>query len=145
MAADKETLERIGARTRFVAGEKQAEIARKGAAASAQAKRRKASLNAALRAILNLACTDPDMLGRLADIGMETDQATWTEAVASGMVIAAANGDTKAFQLLRDATNENPAIELQKKELKLREKETATKKEDIVITFEGAGDEGWNE
>jgi hypothetical protein len=79
--------------TRFVAGEKQVEIARKGAMASAKAKRERKTLREELLLLLNEGNTQKNITLALID--------------------KATKGDTKAFEVLRDTIGEKPVEKTQ--------------------------------
>lgn len=86
---------KAGLETRFVAGEQQAEIARKGQAASTQAKKQKKSLKNALLALLEMQHRSK---------GGEVK--TGYEVMAVALFNKAMKGDTKALKLMAELVDE---------------------------------------
>ena len=79
--------------TRFVAGEKQVEIARKGAMASAEAKRRRKTLKEELLILLENGNTQ--------------------EQISLAVIKKALEGDIKAYETIRDTIGEKPVEKTQ--------------------------------
>lgn len=86
-----------GKATRFKAGEKQAEIARKGGIASGEAKRKKKLLKECFDALL-----EQDYKGKDGQI------ASGAETLAMTVFQKAQRGDLKAFELVRDTAGQKP-------------------------------------
>lgn len=84
-----------GMETRFVAGERQTEIARKGQAASTQAKKEKKSLKKALQALLEM-----DHRSKSGEVK------SGYEVIAIGLYNKAMKGDTKAVKLMAELVEE---------------------------------------
>ena len=78
------------------------EQGRKGAAASAQARREKASLRAAAEALLSRKVPPGEMAAALEEMGIVKSDRTFAAAVVAGAVRKAADGNPSAFgQLMR--------------------------------------------
>ena len=96
----------IGKATQFKAGEEQAKIARKGAEASAEARRKKKTFAEALNHILFNAELSEPLKERLRKerIAEETHQMV----VARAMVAEAEGGNVQAYIAIRDSIGEKP-------------------------------------
>ena len=86
-----------GKATRFKAGEKQVEIARKAGKASGEAKRKKKLLKDCFDALLEMEFKNKD--GKIA---------TGSETLAMTVFQKAQRGDLKAFELVRDTAGQKP-------------------------------------
>jgi len=105
--ANEENLKK-GIKTQFKAGEEQAEIARKGAMASAEARRRKRSMAEMAQIMLNskLDKKGKETVQRLcADLADE--DATVQSLMLAGQVQSAIKGNTKAFTAIQDIMEKN--------------------------------------
>ena len=97
----KEELAKIGAKTRFEAGKKQAEIARQGAIASTAVRREKRTMREIAEIILSKDVTTSD--------GVVTGK----YAVLAKVIDKALKGDLQAATFIRDTIGENPTEKTQ--------------------------------
>ena len=123
--ANNKNLEK-GAPYRFVAGEEQVEIARKGAYAAAEAKRRKRSLREAAKVLLDMpvAPKQGKMRSMLEALDISADDMDYSMSIMAAMLIKATNGNVSAAQFIRDTAGENPYQDLEERkfEFEVREK-----------------------
>ena len=98
-----------GVKTRFVAGEKQVEIARRGQRAAAESLRRTRTLREAVKALLDVGCTDEKVAEFLRSIGLEP---TNRNAATFAMLGRALSGSEKAYEVLRDTAGEQPKLQV---------------------------------
>ena len=97
----KEELAKIGAKTRFKAGKKQAEIARQGAIASTAVRREKRTMREIAEIILSKDVTTSD--------GVVTGK----YAVLAKVIDKALKGDLQAATFIRDTIGEKPTEKTQ--------------------------------
>ena len=97
----KEELAKIGAKTRFKAGKKQAEIARQGAIASTAVRREKRTMREIAEIILSKNVTTSD--------GVVTGK----YAVLAKVIDKALKGDLQAAPFIRDTIGEKPTEKTQ--------------------------------
>ena len=97
----KEELAKIGAKTRFKAGKKQAEIARQGAIASTAVRREKRTMREIAEIILSKDVTTSD--------GVVTGK----YAVLAKVIDKALKGDLQAATFIRDTSGEKPTEKTQ--------------------------------
>ena len=97
----KEELAKIGAKTRFKAGKKQAEIARQGAIASTAVRREKRTMREIAEIILSKDVTTSD--------GVVTGK----YAVLAKVIDKALKGDLQAAAFIRDTIGEKPTEKTQ--------------------------------
>ena len=97
----KEELAKIGAKTRFKAGKKQAEIARQGAIASTAVRREKRTMREIAEIILSKNVTTSD--------GVVTGK----YAVLAKVIDKALKGDLQAAAFIRDTIGEKPTEKTQ--------------------------------
>lgn len=97
----KEELAKIGAKTRFKAGKKQAEIARQGAIASTAVRREKRTMREIAEIILSKDVTTSD--------GVVTGK----YAVLAKVIEKALKGDLQAATFIRDTIGEKPTEKTQ--------------------------------
>ena len=97
----KEELAKIGAKTRFKAGKKQAEIARQGAIASTAVRREKRTMREIAEIILSKNVTTSD--------GVVTGK----YAVLAKVIDKALKGDLQAATFIRDTIGEKPTEKTQ--------------------------------
>ena len=98
-----------GVKTRFAAGEKQVEIARRGQRAAAESLRRTRTLREAVKALLDVGCTDEKVAEFLRSIGLEP---TNRNAATFAMLGRALSGSEKAYEVLRDTAGEQPKLQV---------------------------------
>lgn len=111
--ANNKNLEK-GKAYRFVAGEKQVEIARKGAYAAAEAKRQKRSMREAAKILLDMpvAPKQGKMRSMLEALDIPPDDMNYTMSILAAMLIKATNGNVGAAQFIRDTAGMNPFLSL---------------------------------
>ena len=128
--ANEENLKK-GEPYRFQAGEKQAEIARKGGIASGEARRRKKAMRDTAKMMMDM--TIPDSLkqlkAKLKAMGVDEEDITYQAAVMVGVINQAIKGNTRAASFLRDTMGENPSLMLREKELEQRNAEFEYRKQ----------------
>lgn len=93
----KEELAKIGAKTRFKAGKKQAEIARQGAIASAAVRKERKTIREELEFLLAKQLKNN-----------KGEDISTREAISTAMIGQAIKGNVKAFIAIRDTIGENP-------------------------------------
>lgn len=100
------------------------EIAAAGGRASGVSRRRKKSLKATMRAILDLPVGKADY-ERLADLGIPVEEQDNQTLMLVGLFRAAADGDVKAVREIRSILQEQLETPLEAKERKLRNDKAA--------------------
>ena len=98
----KEELAKIGAKTRFEAGEKQAEIARQGAIASAAVRKKRKTIREELEFLLAKQLKNN-----------KGEDISTREAISTAMISQAIKGNVKAFIAIRDTIGEKPTEKTQ--------------------------------
>ena len=98
----KEELAKIGAKTRFEAGKKQAEIARQGALASAAVRKERKTIREELEFLLAKQLKNN-----------KGEDISTREAISTAMIAQAIKGNVKAFIAIRDTIGENPTEKTQ--------------------------------
>lgn len=102
-----------GKATRFKAGGKQAETARKGGKASGKAKQEKKNMQEWARYLLDLPLHDGDVMEEGSSLASFTDQNTTVRArIMKNLVTKASNGDLHAIGMLSDLAGESPIPEV---------------------------------
>lgn len=133
-----------GKLTQFRTGEEQAKIAKKGGVASGEARRRKRTLKAATKALLETPIKSKEMRQKMELLGVSAEDADYMTAVAVAMVTQAMKGNVKAATFCRDLIGENPDKKYRDAELKLarekfeREKVDDSSKSSLADTIQGA-------
>ena len=102
----------------------QREIQSAGGKASGEARRRKKSMKAAAKLLLNLPADDKHAR-TLSDLGIDSEDITNQMAVLVAVMKKAQKGDVKAAAFLRDTMGESPAAEIHRADLKQRKEEFA--------------------
>ncbi len=100
--------------------EERRKIAAAGGRASGVSRRRKKSLKATMRAILDLPVTSQEDYGRLAELGVPVEEHDNQTLMLVGLFQAAANGSVKAVHEIRSILQEQTETPLEAKERKLR-------------------------
>lgn len=100
----KEELAKIGAKTRFEAGKKQAEIARQGAIASAAVRKKRKTIREELEFLLAKQLKNN-----------KGEDISTREAISTAMIGQAIKGNVKAFIAIRDTIGEKPTEKTQTK------------------------------
>ena len=98
----KEELAKIGAKTRFEAGKKQAEIARQGALASAAVRKERKTIREELEFLLAKQLKNN-----------KGEDISTREAISTAMIAQAIKGNVKAIIAIRDTIGENPTEKTQ--------------------------------
>lgn len=98
----KEELAKIGAKTRFEAGKKQAEIARQGALASAVVRKKRKTIREELEFLLAKQLKNN-----------KGEDISTREAISTAMIGQAIKGNVKAFIAIRDTIGEKPTEKTQ--------------------------------
>lgn len=93
----KEELAKIGAKTRFKAGAKQAKIASQGGIASGISKRERKTIREELEFLLAKQLKNN-----------KGEDISTREAISTAMIVQAIRGNVKAFIAIRDTIGENP-------------------------------------
>ncbi len=131
------------------------EKGRKGGIASGEARRRKKTLKATMKAVLSLEVTDTDTWNMLSSMGIDPQDMDNQTAMAVALLRRAIMaGDVAAFKEIRNLIGEDndaERLKLQKKQLSLQEKKLGgDTDEDIsddgfINALNGSAEEDWNE
>ena len=105
--------------------EERRQIAASGGRASGVSRRRKKSLKATMRAILDLPVGTRKDFARLAELGVDQEDYNNQTVMLAGLFRSAANGNVKAVREIRSILQEQTETPLQAKERKLRAEKTA--------------------
>lgn len=109
-----------GKDTQFRTKEEAARSGTKGGIASGKARRRKRSMQAATKMILDMKPTDVETVKMLEDFGFSGDDLTNMNAVIVAMIEKAKTGNVQAAQFLRDTIGESPNERSRKEDARLR-------------------------
>lgn len=125
-----------GKATQFKSGKDAVENGRKAGVASGASRRRKRAMRQAAAMLLN---TQIPMNERgpfmgtvktlLKTFGYTPDDATYQDALLTGIMLEAMKGDVRAAEFIRDTAGESPALDIRKAELKMRQEELKFKQE----------------
>ena len=88
------------------------ENAAKGGRKSGETRRRQKTLRETLNIILEKCATDPKYKEMVLEAGYKKSGITNKDIIVTAMLLKAAAGDTKAFELIRDTIGEKPAEEI---------------------------------
>lgn len=119
-------------------------IAKKGGVASGETRRRKRTLKAATKALLETPVKSQELKQKMELLGVAAEDADYMTAVAVAMVTQAMKGNVKAAAFCRDLIGENPDKKYRDAELKLaqekfeREKVDDSSKSSLADTIQGA-------
>lgn len=108
-----------GEATQFRSGEEAARSGAKGGVASGAARRRKKSMKAALKTILDMPVTSKELQQKMRMLGVPEGDSTYQMAVMVAMLNQAMKGNVKAAYFCRDTVGESPADQIRREELKL--------------------------
>ena len=115
-----------------------------GGVASGEARRRKRTLKAATKALLETPVKSKELQQKMELLGVSAEDADYMTAVAVAMVTQAMKGNVKAAAFCRDLIGENPDKKYRDAELKLarekfeREKVDDSSKSSLADTIQGA-------
>lgn len=84
-----------------------------GGKASGEARRRKKKFKTILSEIITMPVKNEKMRGNLKLLGLDPDEANLQISIAAAMVIAAANGNVKAYTAIRDTMGETPKAKVE--------------------------------
>ena len=133
-----------GKLTQFRSGEEAAKAGKKGGVASGETRRRKRTLKAATKALLETPVKSKELQQKMELLGVSAEDADYMTAVAVAMVTQAMKGNVKAAAFCRDLIGENPDKKYRDAELKLarekfeREKVDDSSKSSLADTIQGA-------
>ena len=133
-----------GKLTQFRSGEEAAKAGKKGGVASGETRRRKRTLKAATKALLETPVKSKELKQKMELLGVSAEDADYMTAVAVAMVTQAMKGNVKAAAFCRDLIGENPDKKYRDAELKLarekfeREKVDDSSKSSLADTIQGA-------
>lgn len=133
-----------GKLTQFRSGEEAAKAGKKGGVASGEARRRKRTLKAATKDLLETPVKSKELQQKMELLGVSAKDADYMTAVAVAMVTQAMKGNVKAAAFCRDLIGENPDKKYRDAELKLarekfeREKVDDSSKSSLADTIQGA-------
>lgn len=133
-----------GKLTQFRSGEEAAKAGKKGGVASGETRRRKRTLKAATKALLETPVKSQELKQKMELLGISAEDADYMTAVAVAMVTQAMKGNVKAAAFCRDIIGENPDKKYRDAELKLarekfeREKVDDSSKSSLADTIQGA-------
>ena len=88
------------------------EMNAKGGRKSGETRRKQKTLRETLNIMLEKCATDPKYREMVLEAGIKKNGITNKDIVVAAMVLKAAAGDTKAFELIRDTIGEKPAEEI---------------------------------
>lgn len=114
-----ENLVSIGDRTT----EEQRKITSNGGKASGEARRKKRSMKSAAKLLLSMGTNDIKAYQGLIELGLEDEDLTNQMAVLAAMLKQAASGNVRAAEFLRDTVGESPSAEINRENIRAREKE----------------------
>lgn len=109
------------------------EMGRKGGIASGKSRRRKKDMKAKMKLLLSLPAADNDQ-AELEAMGVDPEDMDNEMVLVKALFLAAANGDTKAFDRIQDVLGKSVAREdlaLRKQEMK-RKASDGTDTEDMI-------------
>lgn len=104
------------------------EKGRRGGIASGEARRRKRTMKAAAKLIMDMGVTSEKNIQLMTAFGIEEEDLTNQMAVMVAMVNQAMKGNVRAATFLRDTLGESPEMQMHKEEMKLRREEFEYKK-----------------
>lgn len=136
-----------GEATQFRSGEEAARSGVKGGVASGAARRRKKSMKAAAKMLLDMPVTSKELQQKMKLLGVPEGDSSYQMAVMVAMLNQAMKGNVKASYFLRDTIGESPSDQIRREELKLSkakfeyekagtEKEKASLAEAIQAAYE---------
>ena len=136
-----------GEATQFRSGEEAARNGGKGGVASGASRRRKKSMKAALKTMLDMPVTSKELQQKMRLLGVPDGDSTYQMAVMVAMLNQAMKGNVKAAYFCRDTIGESPSDQIRREELKLSkakfeyekagtEKEMASLAETIQAAYE---------
>lgn len=99
------------------------ERGRAGGVASGDARRRKRSMKAAAKMLLDMAVSNPSVEKKMLEYGVPEEEITNQMAIMVAMVNQATKGNVKAASFLRDTIGESPSERMHTKDAKLRREE----------------------
>lgn len=99
------------------------ERGRAGGIASGEARRKKRTMKAAAKILLDMAVSNPSVEKKMLEYGVPKEDITNQMAIMVAMVNQAAKGNVKAAYFLRDTIGESPAERMHEKDAKLRREE----------------------
>lgn len=107
-----------------VRSEKEAkEKGRAGGIASGEARRKKRTMKAAAKLLLDMAVSNPSVEKKMLEYGVPEEEITNQMAIMVAMVNQATKGNVKAAYFLRDTIGESPSERMHTKDAKLRREE----------------------
>lgn len=93
--------------------ERQREIARKGAAAATEARKKKKTMKEIFQAIGELAVPDDKLRKKMAEVGLKDEEMTWKAAVAvSAILNAIKKQDPKAVEFVLEMMDSDEGAKL---------------------------------
>ena len=108
-----------GEATQFRSGEEAARNGGKGGVASGASRRRKKSMKAALKTMLDMPVTSKELQQKMRLLGVPEGDSTYQMAVMVAMLNQAMKGNVKAAYFCRDTIGESPSDQIRREELKL--------------------------
>ena len=108
-----------GEATQFRSGEEAARNGGKGGVASGASRRRKKSMKAALKTMLDMPVTSKELQQKMRLLGVPDGDSTYQMAVMVAMLNQAMKGNVKAAYFCRDTIGESPSDQIRREELKL--------------------------
>lgn len=97
---------------RVLTSEEAREIGSLGGRKSAESRRKQKTLRETLNVLLEKCATDPKYRDMVLEAGYKKNNITNKDIIVTAMLLKAAEGDTKAFELIRDTIGEKPAEEI---------------------------------
>ena len=95
------------------------EAGQKGGLASGAARRRKKSMKAAAKMLLDMPVTSKELQQKMKLLGVPEGDSSYQMAVMVAMLNQAMKGNVKASYFLRDTIGESPSDQIRREELKL--------------------------
>lgn len=89
--------------------EERSELARKMGKASGKARRKKRTMKAAAKLLLDMAVANPSVEKKMLEYGIPEEEITNQMAIMVAMINQATKGNVKAAAFLRDTVGESPA------------------------------------
>lgn len=111
---------------------------RKGGQASGVAKRRKKSMKAAAKMLLDMPVTSKELQQKMKLLGVPDGDSTYQMAVMVAMLNQAMKGNVKATYFLRDTAGESPSDQIRREELKVSRSRASLEREKFEYEKAGA-------
>lgn len=109
---------------RVLTSEEAREIGAKGGRKSVESRRKQKTLRETLNLMLEKCATDPKYREMVIESGLKRNNISNKDIIVAAMLLKAADGDTKAFELIRDTIGEKPAEEINLNNIEIEIDET---------------------